>query len=248
MPARYETAPLIPEPHDAMIRGLFFHCFLLLWTFLVGLVSLPFYAFPKQLPWIQWVWSWGAMAFLKYGVGLDYILKDPTGALSQKNGPVLFVSRHHSAWETVAYLTILTHNPNLRFVLKKELLVLPFFGWYLRGVGMIALDRRQGLESLRILKKQVRETIQKGCDVVMYPEGTRTDQNSPLVLQRGVIMAYEAAGVPVIPITLDSGRFWPKNSLKKYPGTVTVRLHETIPPGLPRDVFWQKINGVFGEG
>ncbi|MFM7623157.1 MAG: lysophospholipid acyltransferase family protein, partial [Alphaproteobacteria bacterium] len=155
---------------------------------------------------------------------------------------VLFVSRHHSAWETIAYNVLLSPKPTLRFVLKKELLSLPLFGWYLRRVGMIALNRRQGADALRQLKTQVKRTIQNTHDIVMYPEGTRTDVSSPPVLQRGIIAAYEAAGVPVIPITLDSGRFWPKNSLKKYPGTITVRIHNVIPPGLPREVFWENIH------
>jgi 1-acyl-sn-glycerol-3-phosphate acyltransferase len=147
----------------------------------------------------------------------------------------------------MAYITLLTSKPTLRFVLKKELLSLPFFGWYLRRVGMIALNRRQGVQALRLLKTHIKKTIQNGHDVVIYPEGTRTDVGSPLILQRGVLVAYEAAGVPVIPITLDSGRFWPKNSLKKHPGTITVRLHDIIPAGLPKEVFWERINLVLRQ-
>jgi 1-acyl-sn-glycerol-3-phosphate acyltransferase len=230
-----------------MIRGILFHGLLMVWTLLLGVVSLPLYAFPSALPWIQRFWSWGGLAFLRL-VGLHYRLHDPSGVLHQKPSPVLFVSRHHSAWETMAYITLLTSKPTLRFVLKKELLSLPFFGWYLRRVGMIALNRRQGVQALRLLKKQVKETIQNGHDIVIYPEGTRTDVGSPLILQRGVLVAYEAAGVPVIPITLDSGRFWPKNSLKKYPGTITVRLHDIIPAGLPREVFWERLQETLREG
>ncbi|MFM7631033.1 MAG: lysophospholipid acyltransferase family protein [Alphaproteobacteria bacterium] len=197
-----------------IIRGLLFHGVLLVWTLLLGCVSLPLYAAPKVLPWVQRLWSWGALQCLKYAAGLDDRIQDPEGVLNKRPTPVLFVSRHHSAWETIAYNVLLSPKPTLRFVLKKELLSLPLFGWYLRRVGMIALNRRQGADALRHLKAQVKRTIQNTHDIVMYPEGTRTDVNSPPVLQRGIIAAYEAAGVPVIPITLDSGRFWPKNSLK----------------------------------
>ncbi len=229
-----------------MIRGILFHGFLMVWTLLLGLVSLPLYGFPRTLPWVQRLWSWGALMFLRL-VGLRYRVQDPNGVLRQRPSPVLFVSRHHSAWETMAYITLLTSKPTLRFVLKKELLSLPFFGWYLRRVGMIALNRRQGVQALRLLKTHIKKTIQNGHDVVIYPEGTRTDVGSPLILQRGVLVAYEAAGVPVIPITLDSGRFWPKNSLKKHPGTITIRLHDIIPSGLPREVFWERINLVLRQ-
>ena len=229
-----------------MIRGILFHGFLMVWTLLLGLVSLPLYGFPRTLPWVQRLWSWGALMFLRL-VGLRYRVQDPNGVLRQRPSPVLFVSRHHSAWETMAYITLLTSKPTLRFVLKKELLSLPFFGWYLRRVGMIALNRRQGVQALRLLKTHIKKTIQNGHDVVIYPEGTRTDVGSPLILQRGVLVAYEAAGVPVIPITLDSGRFWPKNSLKKHPGTITVRLHDIIPAGLPKEVFWERINLVLRQ-
>ncbi|MFN7666894.1 MAG: lysophospholipid acyltransferase family protein [bacterium] len=230
-----------------MIRGILFHGFLMVWTLLLGLVSMPLYAFPKILPWLQRLWSWGALMFLRL-VGLRYRVQDPSGVLRKRPSPVLFVSRHHSAWETMAYIMLLTSKPTLRFVLKKELLSLPFFGWYLRRVGMIALNRRQGGEALRLLKTHVKKTIQSGHDIVIYPEGTRTDVGSPLILQRGVLVAYEAADVPVIPITLDSGRFWPKNSLKKYPGTITVRLHDIIPAGLPREVFWERLQETLSEG
>lgn len=230
-----------------IIRGLLFHSFLVVWTLLWGLVSLPLYAFPNVLPWVQRLWSWGALQCLKYAAGLDYRIQDPDGVLINRPSPVLFVSRHHSAWETMAYNVLLSPKPTLRFVLKKELLSLPFFGWYLRRVGMIALNRRQGAEALRLLKTKVKDAIKNGHDIVMYPEGTRTDVGSPPVLQRGIIAAYEAAEVPVIPITLDSGRFWPRNSLKKHPGTITVRLHSVIPPQLPRDVFWERIQQALSK-
>ena len=229
-----------------MIRGILFHGLLVVWTLLLGVISLPLYGFPRALPWVQRFWSWGGLAFLRL-VGLQQQVQDPSGVLRKRPSPVLFVSRHHSAWETMAYIMLLTSKPTLRFVLKKELLSLPFFGWYLRRVGMIALNRRRGGEALRLLKTHVKKTIQNGHDIVIYPEGTRTDVGSPLILQRGVLVAYEAAGVPVIPITLDSGRFWPKNSLKKYPGTITVRLHDIIPAGLPREVFWERINLVLRQ-
>lgn len=229
-----------------MIRGILFHGLLVVWTLLLGVISLPLYGFPRALPWVQRFWSWGGLAFLRL-VGLQHQVQDPSGVLRKRPSPVLFVSRHHSAWETMAYITLLTSKPTLRFVLKKELLSLPFFGWYLRRVGMIALNRRRGGEALRLLKTHVKKTIQNGHDIVIYPEGTRTDVGSPLILQRGVLVAYEAAGVPVIPITLDSGRFWPKNSLKKHPGTITVRLHDIIPAGLPREVFWERINLVLRQ-
>ncbi len=229
-----------------MIRGILFHGLLVVWTLLLGVISLPLYGFPSALPWVQRFWSWGGLAFLRL-VGLQHQVQDPSGVLRKRPSPILFVSRHHSAWETMAYITLLTSKPTLRFVLKKELLSLPFFGWYLRRVGMIALNRRRGGEALRLLKTHVKKTIQNGHDIVIYPEGTRTDVGSPLILQRGVLVAYEAAGVPVIPITLDSGRFWPKNSLKKHPGTITVRLHDIIPAGLPREVFWERINLVLRQ-
>jgi 1-acyl-sn-glycerol-3-phosphate acyltransferase len=229
-----------------MIRGILFHGLLVVWTLLLGVISLPLYGFPRALPWVQRFWSWGGLAFLRL-VGLQHQVQDPSGVLRKRPSPILFVSRHHSAWETMAYITLLTSKPTLRFVLKKELLSLPFFGWYLRRVGMIALNRRRGGEALRLLKTHVKKAIQNGHDIVIYPEGTRTDVGSPLILQRGVLVAYEAAGVPVIPITLDSGRFWPKNSLKKYPGTVTIRIHDIIPAGLPREVFWERINLVLRQ-
>ena len=128
------------------------------------------------------------------------------------------------------------------------MLFIPLFGWYLKKIGMIAIDRNNGISSLKSMKKQVVNVINNNNHLIVFPEGTRVLPNAPLKLQSGVIMMYEIAGIPVVPITLDSGLFWPKNSIKKHRGTINVCIHNIIPSKLSRHQFIKCLtNALSGE-
>ena len=149
----------------------------------------------------------------------------------------LFASKHQSMFETI-YYNHLFYNPS--YILKKELLSIPLFGTYLKKLGMIAIDRTQGIQSLRYVNEKTAEYI-NNRPVVIFPEGTRTSYKESPELKPGIYSMYKSLNKPVIPIALDSGFCWPKNN-KINQGTITIEFREPIQPGLSKQDFLKKLH------
>lgn len=148
--------------------------------------------------------------------------------------PVLVAAKHQSAWETLFFHTV---RPDIVFGLKQELRRLPLFGWYLGIARNIFIDRGGAARALRSLVEGARGAIAEGSSVLIFPEGTRRAPDAPPDYKSGVAALYAALGVPVVPVALNSGLFWPRRSFLKKPGTITVEFLEPIPPGLDRKAF-----------
>jgi len=144
-------------------------------------------------------------------------------------------SAHQSMFETFVLQAPLDYPV---FILKKELLKIPLFGWYLRKIGSIEIIRETTTkENLNFFDK-IKETIQKNNrPLLIFPQGTRVkfDDRSPF--KKGVGRIYDSLKLPCIPVALNSGKIWPKNSFKKYPGDIHISFLEPIEPGLEKDVF-----------
>jgi 1-acyl-sn-glycerol-3-phosphate acyltransferase len=149
----------------------------------------------------------------------------------------LFASKHQSMFETI-YYNHLFYNPS--YILKKELLSIPLFGTYLKKLGMIAIDRAQGIQSLRYVNEKTAEYI-NNRPVVIFPEGTRTTYKESPELKPGIYSMYKSLGKPVIPIALNSGFCWPKDN-KINQGTITIDFREPIQPGLSKQDFLKKLH------
>ena len=137
----------------------------------------------------------------------------------------IVLSKHQSAWETLAFQVIF---PPLCFVLKKELLRLPFFGWGLAMTSPIAIDRNAGREALRQIEEQGRARLAAGLWVVIFPEGTRVKPGERGKYNIGGAWLAAKTGVPVLPIAHNAGRVWPKNALIKRPGEIVVSIGPAI--------------------
>ena len=135
--------------------------------------------------------------------------------------PSVILSKHESAWETLAFQAIF---PSQVLVLKRELLWIPFFGWGLALMSPIAINRQRGLSALREVARQGRERLTQGFWVVVFPEGTRVAPGQRRKYQLGGAFLACHAGAPVVPVAHNAGRCWPRNSFLKHPGTVTVRI------------------------
>lgn len=141
--------------------------------------------------------------------------------------PAVILSKHQSAWETMAFQLIF---PPQVHVLKRELLWIPFFGWGLALMSPIAIDRSRGLAALRSIARRGRERLQQGFWVVVFPEGTRVAPGERRAYQLGGAWLAAASGAPVVPVAHNAGLFWPRNAFFKRPGTVTVRIGPSIDP------------------
>ena len=136
-------------------------------------------------------------------------------------------SKHQSTWETLALKTIFSPEA---WVIKKELLSVPFFGWAARLVEPIALDRKAGRKAVDQLIEQGRKRLDAGRWVIIFPEGTRTQPGKKGHYKLGGAMLASATGYPVIPVAHNAGQYWPRHSFVKYPGTIQVRIGKPIPP------------------
>ena len=133
----------------------------------------------------------------------------------------MVLSKHQSAWETVAFQVIF---PPQVYVIKRELLWIPFFGWGLAMVSPIAIDRRAGMRALKQMLEQGKDRLARGFWVIVYPEGTRIAPGERGTYQTGGAAIASHAGAPVLPVAHNAGTCWRRNAFLKYPGTITVSI------------------------
>jgi 1-acyl-sn-glycerol-3-phosphate acyltransferase len=160
-------------------------------------------------------------------------------------GPLLVAAKHQSMWETFALLLIL---PDPAYIMKRELMWIPFFGWYAWKAGMIAVDRRRGSQALLDMNASARRELARNRQIIIFPEGTRRPPGAEPRYKYGVAHLYAEIGVPCLPIALNSGLFWPRRSLRRYPGTVRVEVLDLIPPGLGKEAFFERLQRAVEAG
>ena len=187
---------------------------------------------------------WGAsnLFFLRWVVG---IRTDVQGAENIPDGPCILAAKHMSDWDIFA---ILPHTKRPAFIAKKELMDIPFFGWAARAFDTIRIDRSLGGEAIPAMMADAHGAIERGCRIVIFPEGTRKAPLAPHDYRYGIVRMYEALGVPVVPVALNSGLYWGRHSLILWPGTARARFLPAIMPGLPADDFHRAlVDGIEGE-
>lgn len=215
-----------------VLRSLVFQCLFYVWTVLCVTVTLPVLAMPRRYSVaVAHVWGKVSMWLLNGTVGLDCRVRS---AEHIPDGGAVFAIKHQSAWETVAVNVLLL---DAAIVLKRELFRIPCFGWFLRRVGHIGIDRTAGGAALRAMVHQARAVVDAGRPVIMFPEGTRSAVGARTRYHPGIYALYAELGVPVVPVALNSGVFWGRREFAKRPGTVTVEFLEPIQPGRSRREF-----------
>lgn len=141
--------------------------------------------------------------------------------------PCVILCKHQSAWETFALQVIF---PLTSFVYKKELHWLPFFGWGIKLMPFVAIDRSAGKAALQQVAERGTRRLREGYNVVIFPEGTRVPPGQHRRFKIGGAWLAVAAGVPVVPVALNSGECWRRQAFLKKPGTVTVSIGPVIDP------------------
>jgi 1-acyl-sn-glycerol-3-phosphate acyltransferase len=218
------------------VRSAFFNAGMYALTAVMAVVGLPILALPGRVSvaysrlWARLVLGWLALT-----CGLRHRVR---GHANLPAGPVIIAAKHQSTWETLS-LDMLVDHP--AFIIKRELLWIPIFGWYLSRAGSIAVDRRGRALALRRLLVQARATVEGGRPIVIFPEGTRAKLGASLPYQPGIAAVYSQLGLPVVPVALNSGLFWGRRTFIKWPGVITVEFLPAIPPGLKRAEFMQTL-------
>ena len=167
-------------------------------------------------------WSRLIILFCRIFCGIRYQV---IGLDNLPSSPCVILSRHESAWETIAYQIIF---PPQAIVLKKELLKIPFFGWGLARMSPIAIDRADGRQALRQIREQGRQRLQNGFYIIVFPEGTRMHPQQKRPYHIGGAWLAKETKVPVVPVYINSGLCWPKNGFFKKSGVITVRIGPPI--------------------
>ena len=153
-------------------------------------------------------------------------------------GAILVAAKHQSTWETFALITLFS-DPT--FIIKRELMWIPFFGWYAWHGGMIPVDRGAGKAALSGMMEYARQALDEGRQIIIFPEGTRRSAGADPKYKFGVAHLYAEAGVPCVPIALNSGLFWPRRRFLRFPGTVRVDVLDPIPPGAEPNAFFARL-------
>jgi 1-acyl-sn-glycerol-3-phosphate acyltransferase len=147
-------------------------------------------------------------------------------------------------WETFALFMLL---PDPTYVLKRELMWLPLFGWLATKARMIPIDRGSHTKALASMVAAARREAARGRQIVIFPEGTRRPPGAKPRYLPGVAFLYSELGLPCVPVALNSGLFWPRRSLRRYPGTVLVEVLDPIPPGLEKREFLSRLQNATEE-
>jgi 1-acyl-sn-glycerol-3-phosphate acyltransferase len=167
-------------------------------------------------------WSRLVIRLARWILGIDWRVE---GRENLPARPAVILSKHQSAWETMAFQLIF---PPQVMVLKRELLWIPFFGWGLALMSPIAINRSRGMRALRTIARRGRERLAQGFWVVVFPEGTRVAPGSQRAYHPGGAWLASASGAPVVPVAHNAGLLWPRNAFLKRSGTVTVRIGPPI--------------------
>jgi len=141
--------------------------------------------------------------------------------------PVVVLPKHQSAWETLAFPTLMPQP--LCYVFKRELLYIPFFGWAMARMDLIHIDRSKRSEAWSKVAEQGRRYMAQGNWVIMFPEGTRTPRGGQGVYKNGGTRLAVETGHPVLPVAVTSARCWPRKSLVLRPGVIDISIGKPIP-------------------
>jgi 1-acyl-sn-glycerol-3-phosphate acyltransferase len=219
-----------------MARSLLFNFLFYLTTTLYLVLGSPLLFAPRR-------WAMAALAnharfelwLLKTIAGTKL---DVRGREKLPDGPCIVAAKHQSAWETFALIPLF-RDP--AYLMKRELFWIPFHGWFSHKFEMIPVDRDKGPAALRRMLREAKKRIADGREIIIFPEGTRRAPGAPPDYKTGIVLLYEALGVPCVPLALNSGLFWPRRSLERRHGTIVVEFLDPIPPGLPKDEFIKRL-------
>ncbi|MEK7850450.1 MAG: lysophospholipid acyltransferase family protein [Deltaproteobacteria bacterium] len=161
--------------------------------------------------------------YLKAICGITY---EVVGKKNIPEGPAVYLAKHQSAWETLIFPSIF---PPYMWVLKRELFYIPIFGWCLKALGHIGIDREMGIKSLKQINEEGTRLLKKGYSIIIFPEGTRVAPGQVGEFNPGGVSLALKTGVPIVPVTHNAGLFWRRKEFAKRPGKITVVIDEPIP-------------------
>ena len=202
-------------------------------------IGLPLMLLPRPVV-MRLIKTWASWSLWLLATICGARLEVRDRALLPKGAAIVAV-KHQSFLETFALITVLD---DFCYVLKKELLAIPLFGWYLRVSGQIAIDRAKAGGALLVLQRTVRDKLAAGRQIIIFPEGTRQPIGAAPTYKPGVAALYMASEVPCTPIALNTGLFWPRKSYLRRPGTIVIQVLPPIEAGLQKRAFLRALENA----
>jgi len=219
----------------SLIFNVLFYLLLVFWL----LVALPTFFLPRQaIIKVAKMWGQSSIWLMRVvcGTRVEY-----RGLEKIPQGPLIVAPKHQSMWETFALLQFFDAP---LYILKRELTWIPVFGWLLLKADMIAINRQKGGRILMEMARRASEEVNRGRQLIIFPEGTRTAVDAPPHYKAGVAQIYVDCDVPCLPVALNSGMFWPRRRFLRYPGTIVVEFLDPLPAGLERREFLDSISAA----
>lgn len=207
-----------------LIRSLLFSLYFITLTIFMGIFAFIIRFFAKKHA-LSYAQLWTRLS-LK---GLEKICKISTEVIGKNNLPnehsFIIASQHQSAFDTFVWMNLLKRPA---YIMKRELTRIPLVGPMLQLSGMIPLDRQGGVKALKTLIKDCQNAVDDFRQIIIFPEGTRTAVGEKVKLHAGTVAIANQLNLKIIPVSIDSGYCWPRNSFLKYPGTIHITIHPAI--------------------
>lgn len=219
-----------------MLRSALFNTCFYVWTVALAIAHAPFMYLVRRETLVRTLafWSRSVVAIMRATCGIELEVR---GLANLMPGPAIVASKHQSAFDTLVWHGLL---PDPAIVLKKELTWIPIYGQLAVRLQMIPVDRGAGGAAIKAMLRGADVAAAQHRHIVIFPQGTRTAPGTTVEqvpYHPGTAALYGHLKVPVVPVALNTGLFWPRRTFRRYPGTMVIEYLEPIPPGLPRAEF-----------
>lgn len=221
-----------------LLRSLLFYLLYFVMTAVLaaGVLAVTLFRGPWQaIWWFGHAWAHSGQFLLRHVVGLK---TEISGTENIPEGPCIIATKHQSDWDSMAMVSVLRRPA---FLIKKQLAAIPIVGQAMRALDCIVIDREAGARGTPQLMAEARAAMARGCQIFLYPEGTRREPFDETEYRGGLLLLYRGLKVPVVPVALHSGLFWPRKGITIYPGTARVTIFPAVPAGLGPEAFKRQI-------
>ena len=228
-----------------MIRNILFSIFFFLGIILISIIFIPAFFLPQKVTLFggKIMGYWAALC-LRVFLSTKIIIKGKDNIIQNKK---FFIAASHQSMFETFFLQTVFNSPV--FILKKELLMIPIFGWYLRKIGSISIKRNKiSKENLGFFDDILKLISSSDRPLIIFPQGTRLSPEDRTPFKKGASRIYDELKIFCQPIAINSGYTWPKNGLKKTNTTLTISILKPIEAGLNKEVFLEKLqNDIYSE-
>lgn len=220
-----------------VLRSLVFNTAFYLNLILQMILWTPIYfLLPRKKAWfVPKVWAASSLWLYKVLAGTR---AEITGLENLPDGSCIIAPKHQSFWDVIAFLPSI---PDAFYILKRELMWIPLFGWYVAKMRMVPIDRGSRSKALRKAVKTSLERMKDNRQLIIYPEGTRRPPGAEPAYKYGIVELYSQLNVPVVPVAHVAGLYWPRRKFLRYPGIIRARFLPAIEPGLSKEVFQERL-------